>query len=117
MKAKVKATAVDASILVQAKDKETYFADATDAKALVDRSKIIYNEETGEVTGVKEALADLLKAKPHLAGNGGSPDGSPGSSGGGQRQGGGGAKGGLEEGAEIAKQRNEQRKPKANDGW
>lgn len=66
---------------------ELGFADWEDAHALADLSKV-KEDDKGNLTGVKEALEELLKKKPHLGkqkpgggsfgaqfgGNGGSPD-------------------------------------------
>lgn len=55
------------------------FVDPADAVALVDKSGIQVDEQ-GNVTGAKEAVEALTKAKPHLVGTG-RPGGSPGSPG------------------------------------
>lgn len=60
------------------------FVDPGDAVALIDRSGIQI-DDSGNVTGVKEAIEVLAKAKPHLVGQG-KPGGSPGSAGNGGRQ-------------------------------
>lgn len=60
------------------------FVDPADAVALVDRASIQV-DDNGNVTGAKEAIDALAKAKPHLVGTG-KPGGSPGSTGNGGRQ-------------------------------
>jgi hypothetical protein len=59
------------------------FVDPADAVALVDRSGLRVDEQ-GNVTGVKEAMEKLAKAKPHLLT--GKSAGSPGSTGNAGRQ-------------------------------
>jgi hypothetical protein len=41
-------------------------ADPGDVFTLLDKSELKVDEETGDVTGAKEAVEQLLKAKPHL---------------------------------------------------
>lgn len=83
------------------------FADPSDAVALVDRTDIKVDDATGEVTGAKEAVEALAKAKPHLlgkgAGGGGNIGGSanPGSGGGGSDEAG-------KYGAELGKKQQDQ---------
>ncbi len=57
------------------------FVDPADAVALVDRSEVVVDEK-GMVTGAKEAIEALAKAKPHLVGQPNRQVGSPGSPGG-----------------------------------
>ncbi|HBX22664.1 MAG TPA: scaffolding protein [Desulfotomaculum sp.] len=63
------------------------FVDPADAVALVDKASVQVDDQ-GNVTGAKEAVETLAKAKPHLVGTG-KPGGSPGSLGNGGQQGGG----------------------------
>lgn len=79
------------------------FVDPADAVALVDRANIQVDEQ-GNVTGAKEAIDALAKAKPHLLGNG-KPGGSPGSAGNGERQGGSGGNQAGEFGKKMAEKR------------
>lgn len=68
---------VSAEIRVQAA--ALSFVDVSDACALIDRTSIKVTDK-GEVTGVKEALQALVKAKPHLVkqqGAWGARQGSP----------------------------------------
>lgn len=105
---------VDAEIRIQAQ--ASGFADYTDAVALVDRSTVEVDKD-GNISGVKEAVEALAKAKPHLVGEK-KPAGSDGSGGNGGRQGGGGTQTSWEQGQEAAKKRNEERKATANgQGW
>jgi uncharacterized membrane protein YgcG len=83
------------------------FVDPADAVALVGRAGVQVDEQ-GNVTGAKEAVEALAKAKPHLVGTG-KAGGSPGSAGNGGRQDGGGSDG-AEFAANIAKKRAEQNK-------
>jgi hypothetical protein len=41
-------------------------ADPGDVFTLLDKSELTVDEDTGDVTGAKEAVEQLLKAKPHL---------------------------------------------------
>jgi small-conductance mechanosensitive channel len=103
---------VDAEIKVFAKD--AGFADVTDAVALVDRTSIQVDEQ-GNVTGAKEAIEALAKAKPHLIGEG-KPAGTPGSGGNGGRQDGQGEKG-TEFAANLGKKHAEQSKSQAQNQY
>lgn len=60
------------------------FVDPADAVALVDKTGIAV-DDAGNITGAKEAVEALAKAKPHLLGTG-KPGGTPGSAGNGNRQ-------------------------------
>jgi len=108
-----KKTALDAANtrLVNAEIKvfavQAGFVDPADAVALVNRASIQVDEQ-GNVTGAKEAIDALAKAKPHLVGTG-KAGGTPGSAGNGGRQDGGGGDG-TEFAANIAKKRAEQNK-------
>lgn len=82
---------INAEIKIFAVDAK--FVDPDDAVALIDRSGIQI-DENGKITGVKEAVEALAKAKPHLIGEG-KPGGSPGSAGNGERQTGGGTEKGA----------------------
>lgn len=81
------------------------FADITDAVALVDRTEISVDEE-GKVTGVKEAVEALAKAKPHLLGKSPGTGGIGGSSNPGDDKGGGDDDGTF--GAALGKRQAEQ---------
>lgn len=59
------------------------FHDPEDVVALADRSQITVNDQ-GKVTGAKEAVEALAKAKPHLLGKGGGGQVGSGSNPGGQ---------------------------------
>ena len=85
------------------------FADPSDAVALADRANIKVDDATGAVTGAKEAVEALAKAKPHLLGKGGSGSGNIGGSanpgGGGSGHGGGDDAGKF--GTELGKKQKE----------
>ena len=83
------------------------FVDPADAVALIDRTSLAI-DDAGVVTGAKEAVEALAKAKPHLVGNG-KPAGSPGGAGNGSRQTGDGEKD-TEFATNLAKKRTEQDK-------
>lgn len=83
------------------------FVDPADAVALVDKTGIAVDDD-GNITGAKEAVEALAKAKPHLMGTG-KAGGTPGSAGNGGRQGGGGGDD-TEFAANIAKKRADQNK-------
>lgn len=80
---------------------QTGFHDPEDAVALADRSQITV-DDNGKVTGAKEALEALAKAKPHLLGKGG----GGGSIGGGSNPGGQGGGDPVEEAKKKAEERN-----------
>lgn len=103
---------VDAEIKVLAKD--AGFADVTDAVALIDRTSIQVDDQ-GNVTGAKEAVEALAKAKPHLLGEG-KPDSTPGSTGNVNRQAGGGDKK-TEFASNLAKKRAEEAKQTAENPY
>ncbi len=103
---------VDAEIKVLAKD--AGFADVTDAVALIDRTSIQVDDQ-GNVTGAKEAVEALAKAKPHLLGEG-KPGGTPGSAGNGNRQAGDGDKK-TEFASNLAKKRAEEAKQTASNPY
>lgn len=84
------------------------FVDPADAVALVDRSGIQVDEQ-GNVTGAKEAVEKLAKAKPHLVGTG-KAGGTPGSAGNGSRQDGGGSGRAGDFGKKLAEKRVEEAK-------
>lgn len=100
-----KTIAINAEIKVFAM--QAGFVDPADATVLVDRSTIQVDDK-GIVSGAKEAVEALAKAKPHLIGKQGA-GGSPGSLGNGNRQGGGGGED-NEFAANLAKKRDEQNK-------
>jgi len=87
------------------------FVDPADAVALVARTGVAIDENEA-ITGVKEAVEALAKAKPHLVGTG-KPTGTPGSSGNGNRQTGDGEKD-TEFATNLAKKRAEQDKSTAD---
>lgn len=87
------------------------FVDPADAVALVDRSGIQVDEQ-GNVTGAKEAVEKLAKAKPHLVGTG-KAGGTPGSAGNGGRQDGGGGGQAGEFGKRLAEKRAEEAKKRS----
>lgn len=87
------------------------FVDPADAVALVDRTGIQVDEQ-GNVTGAKEAVDSLAKAKPHLVGKG-KPDGSPGGAGNGSRQDGSGGNQAGEFGKQLAAKRAEEAKKRS----
>lgn len=92
---------------------EAGFVDPTDAIALVDRASIKVDDKDA-VTGVKEAVEALARAKPHLVGEA-KPGGSPGSPGNGPGQKGKAADP-WQQGQDMAKARNEARKAQGK-GW
>jgi hypothetical protein len=65
LESKYRTTAINNAIRLQATTAN--FIDVEDAIQLVDRSTIDINEQE-QVTGAKEAIAALAKAKPHLVG-------------------------------------------------
>lgn len=87
------------------------FVDPADAVALVDRAGIQV-DDSGNVTGAKEAIDALAKAKPHLVGTG-KAGGSPGSSGNGSRQDGSGGNQAGEFGKKLADKRAEEAKKRS----
>lgn len=87
------------------------FVDPADAVALVDRTGIQVDEK-GNVSGAKEAVDSLAKAKPHLVGKG-KPDGSPGAAGNGSRQDGSGGNQAGEFGKQLAVKRAEEAKKRS----
>jgi len=89
------------------------FVDPADAVALVDKSGIQVDEQ-GNVTGAKDAVEALAKAKPHLVSKG-KPGGSPGSAGNAGRQDGGGGNQAGDFGKKLAEKRAEEAK-KRNEG-
>ena len=110
--AKANKKLVDADLKVFAA--QAGFADPSDAVALAERS-VIKVDDDGNVTGAKEAIEALAKAKPHLLGKagGGGGVGSAGS------PPGGGGSGNLteeEQGRKIAEERNKAKKEQASGG-
>ena len=87
------------------------FVDPADAVALVDKSGIAV-DDAGNITGAKEAVDALAKAKPHLVGKGKS-GGSPGSPGNAGRQDGSGGGQAGEYGKQLAAKRAEEAKKRS----
>ena len=106
--AKANKKLVDADLKIFAA--QAGFADPSDAVALADRADIKVDDATGNVTGAKEAVEALAKAKPHLLGKGAGRGGSGGIGGsanpGGSSGGGGGDDSSF--GANLGKKQKEQ---------
>lgn len=61
-------TRIESSVLFEAA--KLRFVDPQDAIKMINRKDITIDAETGEVSGVAEALKALVKAKPYLVANG-----------------------------------------------